>query len=51
MQKNSDIPKLKVLLAEIASDSLRKKESKEEYKERLEALRDEIEVSIDAALY
>lgn len=47
--KNSDDDKLNILLMEIASDSLKRKESKEQYKERLMNLRDQLDIAIEAA--
>src|SRR4029077_4339781 len=44
----ADEDKLEALLGEIAADSLRKKESRDQYRERLEVLRDIITVHIDA---
>lgn len=48
---DSDEQKFKVFMAEIAANSLKRGESKEQYKERLSNLRDVLDSYIDAALY
>jgi hypothetical protein len=49
-RKNTDESKLTALLDEVAQDSLKKRETKQEYKDRLEAMRELIESHIETAL-